>query len=77
MVFAKSSLRGKFAENAVFEPFRDPKCYKSLPLELLWRPFGCPGVSLGALLDLPGRQVGAKLPQMGAKWLQMGAKWIQ
>ena len=53
------SFGGKSAEKAVFGPFSTPKCSKNLPLEPLWRHFGLPGVSLGALLSPRGLHRGS------------------
>ena len=59
MIFAKTTFADKFAKKAIFGSFCLPKCSKNLPLEPLWRHFGLPGVSLGALLSPRGLHRGS------------------
>ena len=59
MIFAKSTFCGKSAEKVVFGSFSAPKYSKNLPLEPLWRHFGLPGVSLGALFSPRGLHRGS------------------
>ena len=56
-------------------PFYLPKCSKILPLELLGRHFGLPGVSLGALWSPRGRPLGLLALSWGTSGAAKAAFW--